>query len=87
MDWEYWGTGPAGYGAALLYCHSLLVRETAEKVRDVFADVLDTPTGYVAQLSAAAHILGRAYRVDDYAELQYPVREHAHRLLAEVERS
>ncbi|WP_245691203.1 hypothetical protein [Sinosporangium album] len=53
----------------------------------MFADVLDTPTGYVAQLSAAAHILGRAYRVDDYAELQYPVREHAHRLLAEVERS
>lgn len=86
LDWEYWGSAPAGYGAALLYFHSLLVPETAEKVRQVFADLLDTPSGQVAQLSAAAHILGRAHRVDDYAELQHPVRRHTHRLLGAVER-
>lgn len=85
LDWEYWGTAPTGYGAALLYYHSLLVPETAEKVRKVFADLLDAPSGHVAQLSAAAHILGRAYRVDDYTELQHPVRKHAHRLLDEAE--
>lgn len=85
LDWEYWGTAPSGYGAALLYLHTLLVGETAKKVHEVFADLLDTPGGRVAQLSAAAHILGRAHRVADYAELQHPVREHTHRLLAEVE--
>lgn len=87
LDWEYWGVAPSGYGPALLYCHSLLVHETAEKVHEVFADLLDTPSGHVAQLSAAAHILGRAHRVDDYAELQHPVRAHAHRLLDEAERA
>ncbi|MFI6174903.1 aminoglycoside phosphotransferase [Nonomuraea sp. NPDC051191] len=86
LDWEYWGAAPAGYGAALLYCHTLLVPEAAEKVHEVFADLLDTPTGLVAQLSAAAHILSRGYRVDDYGELQRPVRAHAHRLLDEAER-
>jgi hypothetical protein len=86
LDWEYWGTAPAGYGAAMLYCHSLLVPETAEKVREVFADLLDTPSGHVAQLSAAAHILSRAHRVQDYADLQHPVRKHAHRLLDADER-
>jgi hypothetical protein len=86
LDWEYWGAAPSGYGPALLYCHSLLVPETAEKVYEVFADLLDTPTGLVAQLSAAAHILSRGYRVDDYGELQRPVWAHAHRLLDEAER-
>ncbi|WP_433511088.1 aminoglycoside phosphotransferase [Nonomuraea sp. CA-143628] len=85
LDWEYWGTAPAGYGAALLYHHTLLAPQTAEKVHEVFADLLDTPSGHVALLSAAAHILGRAHRVDDYAELQHPVRVHAHRLLDEAE--
>ncbi|MFC4015446.1 aminoglycoside phosphotransferase [Nonomuraea purpurea] len=86
LDWEYWGAAPAGYGAALLYCHSLLVPETAAKVHEVFADLLDAPGGQVAQLSAAAHILGRAHRVDDYAELQHPVRKHTHKLLDVAER-
>ncbi|MFF0574076.1 hypothetical protein [Streptosporangium saharense] len=82
LDWEYWGLAPVGYGAALLYLHSLLVPETAARVWKVFADLLDTPTGQVAQLSAAAHVLGRAYRVDDYPELHHPVRRHAMRILS-----
>ncbi|MEV6982277.1 aminoglycoside phosphotransferase [Sphaerisporangium sp. NPDC051017] len=86
LDWEYWGVAPAGYGAALLYCHSLLVPDTAARVHEVFADLLNTPTGRLAQLSAAAHILDRAERLGDYPELQTPVREHAMRLLAAVER-
>lgn len=87
LDWEYWGGAPEGYGPALLYLHSLLVPETAAMVWEVFRDLLETPTGQVAQLSAAAHILGRAYRVDDYTDLQHPVREHTHRLLAVVEKA
>ncbi|WP_157548317.1 aminoglycoside phosphotransferase [Nonomuraea candida] len=81
LDWEHWGMAPAGYGAAVLYLHSFMVPDTAAHVRTVFADVLDTPTGRLAQLSAAAHILDRADRSDDYATLADPVRAHAARLL------
>ncbi|WP_405085865.1 aminoglycoside phosphotransferase [Microbispora sp. NBC_01389] len=87
LDWEYWGRAPAGYGPALLYCHALLVPATADRVQQVFADVLDTPSGRVAQLAAAAHILDRAHRTGDYPDLRRPVREHAHRLLAAASRS
>jgi len=81
LDWEYWGNAPAGYGAAMLYMHSLLVPDTAAHVHDLFADLLDTPTGRLAQLSAAAHILDRASRSDDYPTLAAPVRAHAARLI------
>ncbi|MEV5410611.1 aminoglycoside phosphotransferase [Thermopolyspora sp. NPDC052614] len=81
LDWEYWGSSPAGYGAAVLYLHSLLVPDIAAQVHDVFADVLDTPTGRLAQLSAAAHIIHRAARSDDYPALAGPARAHAARLI------
>lgn len=81
LDWEHWGTAPAGYGPATLYCHSLLVPEAATRIRELFADLLDTPGGHAAQLGAAAHILDRAHRMGDYMELRPAVREHAWRLL------
>ncbi|MER6826585.1 aminoglycoside phosphotransferase [Streptosporangium sp. NPDC000563] len=81
LDWEYWGNAPAGYGAATLYLHSLLVPDTAAHVHDLFADLLDTPTGRLAQLSAAAHILDRAGRSGDYPTLAALVRAHAARLI------
>ena len=87
LDWEYWGRAAAGYGPALLYCHTLLVPAVAGRVRHEFADVLDAPSGRVAQLAAAAHILDRAHRVGDYRELRHPVQEHAHQLLAAASRS
>ncbi|MBG0818356.1 aminoglycoside phosphotransferase [Planomonospora sp. ID82291] len=86
LDWEYWGRTPAGYGAAMLYLHSLLVPATAAHVHEVFADVLDAPTGRLAQLSAAAHILDRAHRLGDYPDLQHPVYAHAMRLLEPARR-
>jgi hypothetical protein len=85
LDWEYWGSAPAGYGPALLYCHSLLVPAIATRVHDVFADLLDSTSGQIAQLAAAAHILNRAHRMGDYPELQYPVRQHTTRLLTSLE--
>ncbi|MFC5826672.1 hypothetical protein [Nonomuraea insulae] len=81
LDWEHWGKAPTGYGAAVLYLHSFMVPDTAAHVHEVFADVLDTPTGRLAQLSAAAHILDRATRSDDYTTLADPVRAHATRLI------
>ncbi|MFC0865716.1 aminoglycoside phosphotransferase [Sphaerimonospora cavernae] len=86
LDWEYWGNAPAGYGAAVLYLHSLLIPTTAAQVHDLFADVLDTPTGRLAQLSAAAHILDRATRSGDYPTLAKPVHAHAISLIRAAER-
>ncbi|PZG45309.1 hypothetical protein C1I98_15665 [Spongiactinospora gelatinilytica] len=83
LDWEYWDRAPVGFGVATLYLHSLLVPDVATRVHNGFADLLDSPTGQGAQLGAAAHILSRSYRVDDYAELQHPVREHVQHLLGE----
>jgi len=57
----------------MLYYHSLIVPGTAARVHAEFADLLDTPTGQVAQLGAATHILDRAHRIEDYPELQHPV--------------
>ncbi|MGR6923601.1 AAA family ATPase [[Actinomadura] parvosata] len=82
MRWFERGPG----GAALLDCHSLFVPETAARVHEVFEDLLDTPGGRVELLSAAAHILGRAHRMNDFEELQHPVPTLAHRLLESMER-
>ncbi|MFC3894489.1 aminoglycoside phosphotransferase [Lentzea rhizosphaerae] len=54
LDWQQWGRAPAGTDAATLLCDSLVVPELAERVRDVFADVLDSDAGQLAQLHVAA---------------------------------
>jgi Phosphotransferase enzyme family len=80
LDWELWGRGPAGTDAATLLCYSLLVPDVAEVVRRLFADVLDTPTGRIAQLYVIARLLRR---IDggDYPELAAPLAAHAKALL------
>ena len=80
FDWEGWGIAPAGYDAATLYCHSLLVPETARKVHAQFEDLLDTPDGRRSQLLAGARILKRGHN-GDYSDLIAPLREHVQRLL------
>ncbi|WP_017612128.1 hypothetical protein [Nocardiopsis salina] len=67
LDWESWGRAPAGLDAAALYCHSLTHPATAEQVREVFADQLDTPDGVRAQLYVIARLLLRIERGDDPA--------------------
>lgn len=74
IDWEMWGTGPAGTDVAAIYCYSLLVPEVAARVRAEFADVLDTSTGRTAQLYVAARLLTRAPH--DFPELTEPLRRH-----------
>lgn len=80
LDWEYWGIAPAGYGAATLYCHSLLAPDTARRIRQTFADLLDTPTGRYCQLSAIMFMLHRADN-GDYPDLVQPLQQLAARLL------
>jgi len=76
LDWELWGTAPSGTDEASLLCHSLLVPETANRVRATFNHLLDTPTGRIAQLYVAARMLRRIDN-GDYPELARPLLEFA----------
>ncbi|MDS1271794.1 aminoglycoside phosphotransferase [Lipingzhangella sp. LS1_29] len=80
LDWESWGTAPAGLDAATLYCHSLLVPETAARVREAFAEQLDTPDGIRAQLYAITRLLLRIER-GDHDDLAIPLHRHAASLI------
>lgn len=75
LDWESWGRGPAGLDPATLYCYSLLVPPIAARVREVFADMLNTPAGRTAQIAAAARLLVRATD-GDFPDLVTPLRRH-----------
>lgn len=79
LDWEQWGLAPAGYDIATLYCHSLLVPETAATIRHRFTHMLDSPDGRRAQLLAIARMLSRT-RMGDYTDLVVPL----HRLADEI---
>jgi hypothetical protein len=81
LDWEMWGQGPAGMDAASLYLTAVLVPSVARQVHDVFADVLDSPTGRAAQIHVAAAVLDRALRESQYTELADVVRKHIHPLI------
>lgn len=80
LDWELWGRGPVGTDAATLFCYSLLVPQVARRVHEVYADVLDTPAGRLAQLYVVARLLDR---VDggDHPDLAEPLARHAATLL------
>ncbi|USX56193.1 aminoglycoside phosphotransferase [Lentzea sp. HUAS12] len=75
LDWESWGRGPAGTDAATLLGHSLLEPHTAERVRSVFADVLTTDAGLLAQFYVAAQLLHRIDR-GHHPDLAAPLRRH-----------
>ncbi|WP_020670148.1 phosphotransferase [Amycolatopsis nigrescens] len=82
LDWELWGTGPAGTDAATLYAYSLAQPAVAATVRSQFTDVLDTPDGRRAQLAVAARLLHRA-SFGDHPELVDPLRRLGQRLSLE----
>jgi hypothetical protein len=79
IDWEWWGRGPVGLDAATLYCYSLLMPGTAQRVHDTFHDVLNSPQGAMAQLYACARLLSRAER-GDHPELAPLLRRHGEQL-------
>ena len=80
LDWELWGRAPAGTDAATLLCYSLLVPDVAERVRALLADLLDTPTGRVAQLYVIARLLDRT-EGGDYPELAEPLTKQVNALI------
>ncbi|MEU3572846.1 hypothetical protein AB0E96_31160 [Kitasatospora sp. NPDC036755] len=65
LDWEGWGTAPAGYDAALLYSYSLLVPDTAAEVRRRLGHILDTPAGRFAELVVITELMQTVARGDN----------------------
>jgi hypothetical protein len=82
VDWEGWGTAPAGYDAAVLHAYALAEPDTAAKVRATFADVLDTEDGRLAQLLISAEIIQAAPRDSLHARLAPHAHAHARHLLS-----
>ncbi|WP_328966243.1 hypothetical protein [Streptomyces virginiae] len=68
MDWERWGSVPAGFDAGLLHAYSQRVPAVAARVRAEFAHVLDTPTGRIGELAALCEMLQSVAR-GEYTEI------------------
>lgn len=85
LDWETWGMAPAGYDPAVLYCASILNPDILNQMHITFADLLDTPSGRVAQLAAILKLL---CLVEDgeHLDIAAPLHRHA-RTLIELVRS
>lgn len=80
IDWEGWGAAPAGYDAAVLLAYSLPVPSIAARIREMFASILLTPIGRLAQLVICAEIIQASERDDLHAHL----RPYAEELAAEL---
>ncbi|MET9694334.1 phosphotransferase [Streptomyces sp. NPDC006514] len=76
LDWEGWGRAPYGYDAATLYVCALLTPKAAARIRTELSPVLDRPEARTGLLTVCAQVLQAQDRVDFYAELAGPVREH-----------
>ncbi|MFG2979619.1 hypothetical protein ACGFYY_42370, partial [Streptomyces sp. NPDC048331] len=70
------GRAPYGYDAATLYVYALLAPATAARIRTELPPVLDRPEARTGLLTVCAQVLQAQDRVDFYAELAGPVREH-----------
>jgi hypothetical protein len=75
LDWESWRRAPSGYDAATLYCNSLRVPKTADLIRSLFNDVLDTHTGRLALLYAVVRYMRLVGEGGDWDDLGEPLRQ------------
>lgn len=80
VDWEGWGLAPAGFDAATLYLHTLLVPDMAERVHREFVDQLTARDGLLAQLYVTGRMLLRI-NSGDYPDLAIPLHHNAERVL------
>lgn len=85
VDWEGWGMAPAGFDAATLYLHSLLVPETADRVAAEFAGQLESRDGLLSQLFVTGRMLLRI-NSGDYPDLAIPLHHNAERVIATLTR-
>jgi hypothetical protein len=84
LDWESWGRKMIGYDAATLAVLSLRAPDTAKKVRDTFADVLETQDGVRAQFAVIARYLKRV-ELGDFGDYADHLHRHARTLLDRTE--
>lgn len=57
VDWERWGSAPAGWDIAMLHVFALLVPAVAEQIRMRFADAFADPATVFAELGVIAWLL------------------------------
>jgi hypothetical protein len=81
LDWESWGVKIAGYDAATLYVLALRAPDTAMKVRQVFADILDSPDGVRAQLMVISRYLRRVDNGGEFMDYADHLHRHAQQLI------
>jgi hypothetical protein len=74
---------PAGYDAAVLYGASTLHPDVLRDVRGTFADLLECPSGRVAQLAAILKLL---CLVEDgeHLDIAAPLHRHARTLITRL---
>ncbi|MDF2560538.1 MAG: hypothetical protein K0R99_1984 [Microbacterium sp.] len=72
IDWEAWGSAPAGSDIAGLYLHSLLVPEVAAMILERFESVFCSVSGQVGLVFHASRMMARAM-AGEYPELIDPV--------------
>jgi hypothetical protein len=80
IDWEGWGLAPAGYDAACLYVHSLLVPALAAHVHETLGEQLQARDGLLAQLYATTRLLQRIDQ-GDYPGMAIPLHRNAERVI------
>ena len=84
LDWELWGAAPPGYDAARLIAFSCARPELVERLRAVFTEELDTPSGRVTQLLACAELLATIESGHLSPRLYQPVESLARQVLRTV---
>ncbi|MFB7776223.1 hypothetical protein [Streptomyces bauhiniae] len=75
LDWEGWGTAPAGFDAAMLYAYSLTRPATAARVRVAFP-ILGSRDALAAEATVCAMLLQTVDRGDNL-DLAEPLRRWA----------
>lgn len=80
VDWEGWGRAPAGYDAACLLLHALLVPGVAARVHAELVEQLTSRDGLLAQLYATTRLLQRAEQ-GDYPGMAIPLHRNADRVI------
>lgn len=69
LDWESWGTGPAGIDIAFLYAFSLRNSKVSKTISDVFSDLFSTPQFQLCLLFVCSELIRMTEIYDDHLNL------------------
>jgi len=80
LDWETWGTAPAGYDAAQLAAFTVFAPRTQQRLRRELSEFLDTPEGRFGELVVLSELLHMTTR-GEHVEAANALRERARELV------